>query len=289
MEVAILCFHFNSQSRGVETWARNLSQKITGSIEIKIISGWKIYNPLEWGGSDAIVATDGRLSVLWCRLVTWILGKSLVVFGHSGPGADDKWNLLCSPNIFVAFSEPQSDWANKYKLPWTQIKTIHHAVDTDVFKPALKKPIKNIVLCVAANTVDKRVDLVKKAVSLVPDALFMAVGPGNPQQVSFEQMPPIYQQARILCFTPQPWEAFGLVFLEAMACNLPVVTINDPVRQEIVGEAGILVNNPEDSRELASAIQEALSTDWGNIPRKQAEKFSWTQIGKLYESLFNSL
>ncbi len=58
---------------------------------------------------------------------------------------------------------------------------------------------------------------------------------------------------------------------------------------EIVGNAGFFVNNPEDAKELSAAINLALKTDWGDKPRGQAEKFSWDKVTKKYEDLFRSL
>lgn len=287
-KIAILSYHSGRVNRGVESWAKEVQMHLA-SFETTIFSRLDVYNPLIYLSADVVVSTGGRLEVLICRLMTWIRRKPMVVFGHSGPGADDKWNLWCCPSIFVAFSSSQAEWVVRHKLPWTKIKVIPHAVDTDAFRPATKNPQNNIILCVAANTPNKRINLVKQAVSLIPGVEFMAVGPGNPKQVPFEQMPLIYPKARVFCFVPEPWEAFGLVFLEALACNLPVVTVNDPVRQEIVGNAGILVNNPENAQELSTAIKTALNRDWEDIPREQAEKFSWDKISNEYEKLFNSL
>jgi len=85
---------------------------------------------------------------------------------------------------------------------------------------------------------------------------------------------------------PEASEAFGIVFIEAMATNLPVVTIRDEQRQEIVGDAGILVRNPKNPEKLRKAIDKALKKKWGNEPRKQAEKFGWDEIVRKYEELF---
>jgi hypothetical protein len=32
-------------------------------------------------------------------------------------------------------------------------------------------------------------------------------------------------------------------------------------------------------------LQKALDTNWGDIPRRQAEKFSWDEIAKKYNNL----
>lgn len=284
MKIAILSFYSGHINRGVETWAKELQKHSKKFADVNIISGLSIY--FFWKLIDAkiIVSTGGRFEIIFTRIWTWVLGKQLLVFSHSGPGADDKWNLWCSPNIFISFSHSQAIWANKFKLPWTRIVVIPHAVDTSFF--VTNKNIKKTteVLCVAANNPDKRVDLVRKAVKNL-----MVVGSGQEIEVAYSKMPNVYQRAKVFCFVPQPWEAFGLVFLEAMACNLPVVTIDDPVRREIVGDAGVFVKNPENVKELASAIKLALATDWADKPRKQALKFSWDKIAVQYEKLFNSL
>lgn len=311
MRVAILSFYNGLVDRGVEVWARSLKEKIGDRFEIKILGGekfgskinWKIKNYnywrwliLEhviatlsvWSKVDVIIPTNGTIQTVVCRLVTWILGKPMVVFGHSGLGADDKFNLLCSPNVFVAFSSFQARWANKYRLPWTKVVVIPHAVDTDIFKPPKKKVKESIILCVAANTPDKRIDLVIEAIKRIPNVEFMAVGKGNQYEFPYSKMPEIYKKAKVFCFVPKPHEAFGLVFLEAMASNLPVITTDDPVRREVVGDAGIYIKNPENSQILANAIKEAMEIRWGVRPRKQAEKFGWDKIVLKYEELFDS-
>ena len=285
MKIAILSYYNDHISRGVETWAKELQKHSKKFADVNIISGATVYLFWKLIDSKIIVSTGGRFEIFFTRIWTWVLGKQLVVFSHSGPGADDKWNLLCFPNIFIAFSRSQAAWANKFKLPWTRIDVIPHAVDTKMFCPDQKVKKKIDVLCVAANNPDKRVELVSLAAGRLN---LRIVGSGQLDEVPFAQMPVVYNQARVFSFVPQPWEAFGLVFLEAMACNLPVVTIDDPTRREIVGDAGIFVKNPENTSELAKAMELALKIDWKDKPRRQAAKFSWNKIALLYEKLFNT-
>ncbi len=283
--IAILSSHYEINFRGAEIWTKVLKEKLKNSFDIEVYNViWRDYQKIF--SADVIIPIDGRFQVFITRFLTWFNKKPMIVFGHSGLGADDKWNLLCSPNVFVVFSDYQKNWAEKYKLPWTKVIKISHAVDLTKFTPSVKKTHNKTVLCVAANTPDKRVDLVRKAVELIPGAKFIAVGKGNSTEVPFNEMPEIYKKADVFCFVPQPWEAFGLVFLEAMATNIPIITINDPVRREIVGDAGIFVDNPEDAEDLAQAIDTTLKTNWGNKPRRQAEKFSWDKIRIKYEELF---
>ncbi|KKQ75695.1 MAG: Glycosyl transferase, group 1 [Candidatus Woesebacteria bacterium GW2011_GWB1_38_5b] len=302
MKITILSYYSGQVNRGVETWAQNLKEKLPEKFDVQIISGEKsainVWNKLLYFSqnflnhllqiiaSDIVIPANGSIQTLLCRIATWTTGRPMIVFGHSGPGADDKWNLLCSPDIFVVFSEAQKKWAEKHKFFWTKIVIIPHAVDTKRFIPAQKKHKAKVVLCVAANLPQKRIGLVKKAVAMLKGYKFIAVGKGNPGEVPFSDMPKIYQAADVFCFVPWEREAFGLVFLEAMAGNLPVVTIDDVIRREIIGTAGIFVKDPYDAKSLASAIVRAYKKNWGNIPRRQAEKFAWSKIITKYEKLF---
>jgi glycosyltransferase involved in cell wall biosynthesis len=56
---------------------------------------------------------------------------------------------------------------------------------------------------------------------------------------------------------PSLEDAYGLPILEAMACGLPVIASTRAGASEIVrdGENGLLLRNPEDSRELAELLQ----------------------------------
>ena len=74
-----------------------------------------------------------------------------------------------------------------------------------------------------------------------------------------------------------------------MATNLPVVALDDDQRREIVGKAGVFVKNPENSKVYADALKKALNKNWADVPRHQAENFSWDEITKVYEKLFMSL
>ena len=79
-----------------------------------------------------------------------------------------------------------------------------------------------------------------------------------------------------------------MVYLEAMACGLPVVATDDDLRREIVGDAGILVD-PTIVEDYTKALEECAGEDWGNKPRIQAEKFGWDKVSRMYEDLFLKL
>jgi len=63
----------------------------------------------------------------------------------------------------------------------------------------------------------------------------------------------LYAGARALVY-PSLHEGFGLPVLEAMACGTPVITTRVSSLPEVVGEAGVLLDNPEDIEALAASM-----------------------------------
>ncbi len=107
-------------------------------------------------------------------------------------------------------------------------------------------------------------------------------------EANYQDMPGLYRASDL--FTLPSWdrEAFGIVYLEALASNIPVVAPQDSSRKEIVGDAGILVDT-SNCVSYAQAISETLSQNWGNKPRLQAQKFSWDEVAGKYEALFEEM
>ena len=258
---------------------------------------------------EIIVPLNGGWQPALVRLVTWLYGGKMVISGQSGIGWDDRNNLWCFPDCFVALSSYAKNWAKRVN-PFVKTEYVPNGVDIQKFNQKgdklqidLKKPI---VLTVGALIPSKRIDLVIKAVSRLKDVSLLVVGDGEQKdeltrigedllkyrfqliKLPFEQMPKVYRTADLFTLVSESYYSFEIVLAEAMATNLPVVADDDPIRREIVGNAGILVN-PTDTDSYAKAIDKALNTNWGNKPCEQAEKFLWDTIAEKYEEIFRKL
>jgi len=252
---------------------------------------------------EVIIPTDGGWETPICRILTWLQRKKMLISGQSGPGYDDRWNLFWRPDIFVALTSKSEKWAKKIGFG-VKVVMIPNGVDLEKFTPNVRpKQIdlpKPIILCASALTPSKRIDLTIKAVAKLKNASLLVLGDGDLKgeleklgkkllgkrfllmKAKHEEMPGFYRTADLFTMVSVPWEAFGIVYVEAMASGLGVVATETEARREIIGGAGLFVN-PEDPEEYAQALQRALQTDWGDKPRQQAEKFSWDEIAQEYE------
>jgi glycosyltransferase involved in cell wall biosynthesis len=119
----------------------------------------------------------------------------------------------------------------------------------------------------------------------------------------------LYSQAAVFC-CPSIYEPFGIINLEAMACETAVVaTAVGGIKEVVVdGETGFLVPleqkqespfdpvNPEKfARDMAERINRlmadpGLREKFGQAGRKRAEKkFSWSAIAQETKALYESL
>ncbi len=95
-------------------------------------------------------------------------------------------------------------------------------------------------------------------------------------RVSDRELSSLYSQAKLFVCSSL-YEGFGLPILEAMKCGIPVISYNNSSLPEVVGDAGILVNNVE---ELGKAMKEVLldkklQANLKNRGLKRAALYSW--------------
>lgn len=312
MKVAVLSRYQNSNLRGVETFVKELVSRLSRKHQVNILVGTEAdsLSVLLKGRYDLVMPMNGRFQALKASLGRLVGDYRIVMGGHAGIGIDDLWNIIAvKPDVFVALTENEKIWAKKYA--WgSKIIKIPNGIDIEKFKSKGEKlDIKlrgPVVLSVGALVWYKHHERTIEAVSLIPEASLLLVGRGELKdklsglgrkklggrfkiiEVDYQEIPKVYRSCDL--FTLPSWdrEAFGIVYLEAMASNLPVVAPDDSSRREIVGDAGILVDTS--NRYLfADAITKALRKNWDNMPRKQAEQFSWDIVAKEYEKVINEL
>lgn len=259
--------------------------------------------------TDIIITSNGSLQVLILRVWSLMHGVKMITVGHSGIGADDKLNLLSFPDRFVVFTDFYKKWAHGFNF-LVKIAKIPNGVDIKKFRSnqkAVKVDLPHpIILSVGALIKQKRLDLLVKAVGKLKNVSLLIVGSGDAEKelfqegtkllgkrfkimsLPFDQISNIYPAADLFTYPTVPFESFGIVLVEAMASGLPVVATDDPIRREIVGNAGYFVD-PTDTLKYAETLELALKTKWDSKPRQQAEKFNWDEVAIKYKNLFEEL
>lgn len=92
---------------------------------------------------------------------------------------------------------------------------------------------------------------------------------------------------------PSLFEGFGIPLLEAMHCEVPILTSTTSSMPEVAGDAGILVE-PESEEKIANAMQQLsenshLYKQLIENGKKQRQKFSWEKAASVvYESLLKA-
>jgi starch synthase len=105
----------------------------------------------------------------------------------------------------------------------------------------------------------------------------------------------LYSHAAVFC-CPSVYEPFGIINLEAMGCETPVVAsaVGGILEVVVDGETGILTP-PSDPEALAAALNRLLANPdeargMGLAGRKRVEeRFSWARVASLTRELYERL
>ena len=249
------------------------------------------------------------------------LEAKIIVVGQAGLVRE-----LAAADAFVALTSRDYD-AAKLRYPKIDVfkarSTAANGVDFDLFRRVapdrdvaakysnLPKPI---VLCVSALVEYKRVDLAVRAVRRIEGASLIVLGDGPRRTalnnliktevpphrrshfillgaVPFAEMPTYYAMCDVFVHPADATETTGGVIVEAMAMGKPVVVNDDPVRREIVGSAGYLVD-PTVTSQFSNSIVSAFNS-WDSAKKEavieQAKKYSWDNLVEEYISWFEEV
>jgi glycogen synthase len=164
----------------------------------------------------------------------------------------------------------------------TDQKGIFHLLDAAKLLPAGVQ----VVLCAAAPDTPEIEERLRKAVAGSPNVLWIH------EMVKHDVVTQLYSHAAVFC-CPSVYEPFGLINLEAMACETPVVASAVGGILEVVedGKTGLLVP-PAQPEALASALTRVLQNPelgrrMGKAGRARVEaRFSWASVAERTEQVY---
>jgi glycogen synthase len=257
--------------------------------------------------------------------------------GYYAAGWLERTALANADRIIAVSAAMKDDVQALYGVDPGKVVVIHNGIDVDIYRRTLDPavlaaygidPAKPIVLFVGRETRQKGIVHLIRAFQHVaaPAQLVLCSGAAdtpevaeevdravaevrgrtaNPvvrirEMVPVERLKVLYSHAAVFV-CPSVYEPFGIINLEAMACNTPVVASAVGGIPEVVaqGETGLLVPlaasdggdaEPRDAqrfaRDLAAAVDRLLASPetcraMGTAARRRVEQhFSWTSIAR---------
>lgn len=245
----------------------------------------------------------GRYAVIWHETGFWggmilallrrLTGVRLLDYAHSShPG----WEVPFArrrPDILVT-ADPVLAATIEREVPGQRVEVVPQGVDCDRFRPGLEPLALDlegpVAVYIGALSPEKAPELAIEAIAASGlSAIVAGSGPLTARidtlahdilgvdryrrlAVDRNDIPRLLAAADVVVLA-SPLESGARVVLEAMACGRPVVTAADPVRRNLVDDAGILVSE-QTAAAYAAGIRQAIDIDWGERPRRQALRFT---------------
>ncbi|MCX6732235.1 MAG: glycosyltransferase family 4 protein, partial [Candidatus Roizmanbacteria bacterium] len=182
---------------------------------------------------------------------------------------------------FVCYTEKAKQCLITEGINENKISLIPLGVDVSLFYPASKKESKPFTVLFVGRLVEEKgiMDLYnafKKVIATAKDIRLHIIGQGPLENTlrklkqednlqnsvtiehkSYKEMPTVFRQADVFCVPSKKtstWEEqYGMVFIEAMASGLPIVSTKSGAIVDIVKNAGILTKEG-DEQGLAQSI-----------------------------------
>ena len=238
----------------------------------------------------------------------------------------ERYVVQNADKVIAVSAEMRTDVIKHYQIPEQKVVVIHNGIDPDEYQlttertyldeQGIREPYllfvgrisrqKGILQLLEAMELLKDLNLKLILCASAPDTpeLEVAVGErvaANPhikwlnQMVSKPNVRQLYSHARLF-ICPSVYEPFGIINLEAMACQAPVVASAVGGIKEVIinGETGVLVP-PDNPAELAAAIRRVVNAPellahYRTAGRERVVKhFSWDSIARqtldLYEQV----
>jgi glycosyltransferase involved in cell wall biosynthesis len=257
--------------------------------------------------ADLILPQNGYAGLLAANVVRGIKQTPILFTDHHSLNQDKNLerNLTLKPDRLITLNPIVAKHARRL-APNQIVDTIPLGVDPTEFIPEGKAMMTGLpqpcIIAVAPlkRHSDQRIELTIEAVARLAQASLLICGEGVDRDYfqalgdrllgikrfqirtfAYAQMPQVYRSGNI--FTSAAiQESCGLKYIEAMACGLPVVAMDNPVHRYLIGNGGITcdVSNLD---LYAQSLQSAIAKhQFQGLPRQNALRFSWQGITLLY-------
>jgi len=236
----------------------------------------------------------------------------------------ERTSLEAADKVVAVSRQMKADIIGQFGLPASKVEVIHNGIDLDLWG---KRPLGDAlrrdwgitgdyVLFLGRCTQQKGVEHLVDAAADIPCQVVMVMGGADTKEyealvaaklkgkanivhinkmLSEDEAAQLYSQARaFIC--PSIYEPFGIINLEAMACEAPVIASAVGGITEIVvdGETGLLVEAGKPAQ-ISGAVRSLLqdparAAAMGKAGRRRAEStFSWASIARQTKAMYEGL
>jgi len=259
---------------------------------------------------DIVLNNAGWCGSYWCNRYRRKTGVPFVSFERGG-GREEYLNLWMHPDCMIYLTEASRQRFHKKYKKRIKSRVIPIGIDLEPYqniKPDIElvNDLEHpIFLSTSALVGFKRVDLSVDAVHHLGHGSLVQTSSGDMKDIitqrgreklgdrfrylgviERDQLLGLYKASNVF-INSSIHEAFGIVYLEAMASGLPVVTQKDSHRMEIINNAGFFVDCT-DIDSYAQALDLASKTNGGNS-LKQVQKFSWKKLVPEYVDMIEEV
>lgn len=238
----------------------------------------------------------------------------------------EKVALENADRVIAVSKHAREDILKYFNVPEDRIRVIHNGIDLNLYKPSREEGTRkafdinyDYVLFVGRTSRQKGLNHLIDAMRYVDPQVHLVCCTSAPDTKEVEdeiaakiaeqsdrilwinsllreeQYVELYSNARVFA-CPSVYEPFGIINLEAMACQTPVVAsaVGGILETIVDNETGYLVE-PGNPRQLADAINRLIrdrdtARAFGLNGRRRVEQyFSWTSIAQKTEQLYREL
>lgn len=305
--------------------ARHFNEYTAGLIEKRSFA-LALYPRLRWGYYDVVHYNELTMGSVLFHLRNLFGGSFKLIYCNGAPSPPAHYHHRC--DFVQVLTRPDFDLARSFGIPADRLFQLPYGVDADRFSREQKKHRTSareelgvpsdakVVLSVAAiKSEHKRIDyLIREVAALSTDAWLVVAGQRTPETEQLEllaesMMPgrwkfvswPHYRVSELYgaadCFVLcSLTEAFGLVTIEAMLSELPVIVHDGPVFKWLAeGTTAELIDMSQPGA-LSSAVRKTLAcaasqsrVDGLGTSRRAAEtRFSWRELVPEYVNMYRT-
>ncbi|MBI5210609.1 MAG: glycogen synthase [Elusimicrobia bacterium] len=237
----------------------------------------------------------------------------------------EKLALESADRVIAVSKHSREDVLKHFDVKPERVAVIHNGIDLNLYRPLETDGTRqafdigeNYVLFVGRVSRQKGIEHLVEAVQYLDPGVQCVCCTSAPDTKEFEeeiaariakqprivwinsllreeQYVELYSNARVFA-CPSVYEPFGIINLESMACETPIVAsaVGGILETVVDGETGLLVK-PANPRALADAINRLLrdrplAEKFGKNGRRRVEAhFSWTSIAERTEKLYEEV